>query len=101
MGEMPLAVNVQGQEAPVMDILKDVLWIPGLPCQLSSTGRIRRDGEEFGDSGKKESYLQFRKDEPKIPLAARKGFSALSAPTQGNGNNESSAHTSFANKKSV
>ena len=99
MGEIPLHVSVRGKEAPAQVTLKDVLWVPGLPCQLLSTGSIRRDGGEFVDSGRKESYLRFRQDGPKIPLAKNKGFLTLSASLQGSGKHAASAHASFTNKK--
>ena len=83
MGEIPLLVSVRGKEAPVEVTLEDVLWVPGLPCRLLSTGSIRRDGGEFVDSGTKESDLRFRQDGPKIPLAENKGFLTLSASLQG------------------
>ena len=66
--------------------LKDVLWVPGLPCRLLSTGSIRRDGGEFVDSGRKKSYLRFRQEDgPKTPLAESKRFLTPSASLQGSG----------------
>ena len=44
MGQMPLHMKIQGKEAPIKVTLKGVMWIPGLPCRLLSTGTIRRDG---------------------------------------------------------
>ena len=99
MGEIPLRVNVQGKEAPIKVTLKDVVWIPGRPCELLSTGTIRRDGREFVESGTNKSYLRFRKDGQKIPLAETGNILTLSGSVQGNGNYAASAHASFANKK--
>ena len=79
-------------------ILRDVCWVPGLPCRLLSTGTIRRDEGRFVDSGRKESYLRFRKDGLKIPLAENKGILVLSASMQGS-DKHASAHASLANKK--
>lgn len=53
-------MNGQGQEAPTMVPLMDVLWIPGLGYRMLMTGTIRRDGGEFVDAGEKESYLEFK-----------------------------------------
>ena len=72
MGDMQLDVKVRGKEAPIKDVLKDVLWIPGVPCRLVSTATIRRDGGELVDSGTKKRNLRFRKDGPKIFLAQNK-----------------------------
>lgn len=69
MGEIPLHANVQDKEAAVKVTLKDLLWIPGLPCRVLSTRTIWYDKGEFVDSGTKESYFRFRKDRPKIALA--------------------------------
>ena len=99
MGEIPLHVSVHGKEAPAQVTLRDVLWVPGLPCRLLSTGSIRRDGGEFVDSGRKECYLRFRQDGPKIPLAESERFLTLLASLQGSGKHAASAHASFANKK--
>ncbi|CAM9872319.1 unnamed protein product, partial [Sphacelaria rigidula] len=75
MGEISLHVSARGKVAPAKVTLKDVLWVPGLPCRLLSTGTIRRDGGEFVDSGRKESYLR------------------------GMANMRHRAHASFGNKK--
>ncbi|CAM9581103.1 unnamed protein product [Sphacelaria rigidula] len=99
LGEIPLHVNARGKVASAKATLKDVLWVPGLPCRLLSTGTIRRDGGEFMDFGRKEIYLRFRKDGPKIPIAENRGFLTLSASLQGDGKHAASAHASFANKK--
>ena len=72
MGEMSLHVHGHSKEAPTRVTLKDVPWIPGLPCRLLSTGTVRRRGGELADSGTKKSCLRFKKDGPKIPLAETK-----------------------------
>ena len=92
-------MNVQGKEASIKVTLKDVFWIPGLPCRLLSTGTVRRDEGEFVDSGTKKSYLRFRKDGPKIFLAEKKNSLTVSRSVQGTGNFAASAHHSFANKE--
>ena len=39
-------VTRQSKEASTKITLKNVPWIPGLPCRLLNTRTIRRDGEE-------------------------------------------------------
>ncbi|CAN0021700.1 unnamed protein product, partial [Choristocarpus tenellus] len=55
-------------------VLKDVLWVPGLPCRILSMGSIRRNGGEFMDSQTKERYLWASKNSPKKNLQKWGGF---------------------------
>ena len=67
-------MNVQGKETPIKVALKDILWIPGLPCRLLSIGTVQRDGREFVESGTKENYFRLKEDVLEIPLPKRKGL---------------------------
>lgn len=51
-------VTAQGTSRLAMLVLKDVLWVPGLPCPLMSTGAFRREGGEFADCGAQASYIR-------------------------------------------
>ena len=99
LGEMPLRVKVKGRDDLTEVTLKNVLWVPGIPCRILSTGTIRRDGGEFVDSSTKDCYLRFTKDGPKILLDEKKGFLVLQASLRTEINGQVSAHASFANKK--
>lgn len=99
MREIPLDVGVRGKKAAANVTLKDVLLIPELPGWLLSSETLWRNGEEFEDSGRKESYPKLRQDKQEIPLPENRGYLAVSASLQGKGKHAASAHVPFANKK--
>ena len=99
MGDMPIKVKIRGKDDRIAVMLKDVLWVPGIPCRLLSTGTIRRNGGEFVESSSKQSYLRIERNGPKITLNERKGFLTLAASVRASNKKQASVHASFANKK--
>ena len=63
-GVIKLLVQENGKAMEVT--IKDVLWVPELPCRLLSTRSLRRHGGEFVDSGIRKSHITLRKGGPKI-----------------------------------
>lgn len=57
-GELALKGMAQGTAKLVMVVLKDILWVPGLPCRLLSIGAIRSDGGELVDFRAKAIYYE-------------------------------------------
>ena len=82
-----------------MVVLKNVLWVPGLPCRLLSTGVIRREGGEYVDSSLQKSYIRLKHGAHKIMLEEKKGFLTLSGRIRVKENKQASAQASFANRK--
>ncbi|CAN0495127.1 unnamed protein product, partial [Discosporangium mesarthrocarpum] len=78
--------------------LKNVPWVPGLPCRLLSTDVLRRDGGEFVDSGIRKSYLQLSGKTLKIPLEEKEAFLTLQAFPGSIQTDRAEAHATFANK---
>ncbi|CAN0064261.1 unnamed protein product [Choristocarpus tenellus] len=72
-GDMVLMVTVKNSK-PTRVVLKDVLWVPGLPCRILSTGTIRRNGRGCMGLGTKESYLKTSKNSSKISVRKFGGF---------------------------
>lgn len=44
--------------------LKVVLWVPSLSFRIVSSGYLRREGEEFDDSGMRGGYVTILSNEP-------------------------------------
>ncbi|CAN0439419.1 unnamed protein product [Discosporangium mesarthrocarpum] len=79
-------------------MLQGVLWVPGLPCRLLSTGCVRRKGGEFVDSGIRRSYIKPSRDARKIYLVERGAFLLLEGSLQVAKKTRATANASYANK---
>lgn len=57
--------------------IKDVLWVPELPCRFISTGSTRQHVDKFVDSSIRENQIILGKSEPEIELDEQNNFRTL------------------------
>lgn len=78
--------------------IKGVLWVPGLPCRLLTTGAIRWHGGKHVDSGYRRSLITLRRGGPRIELEKRNGFTTLRGEIERK-DKEGMVHAALAGKK--
>ncbi len=73
-GSAEIYVQDKRQNSHLNVILCDVLYVPGLPQRMLSTGQLRRAGGEYFESGLKGSVLVMPDRHTKIPLKQKGDF---------------------------
>ncbi len=90
-GSTSIVVEDESKSNNVKIILSDILYVPGLPQRMLSTGQLRRAGGEYVESGSRGSVLIMPDQHTGIPLTQKGDFLWLTE--SGRQHSSSAEHT--------
>ncbi len=90
-GSTSIVVEDESKSNNVKIILSDILYVPGLPQRILSTGQLRRAGGEYVESGSRGSVLIMPDQHTGIPLTQKGDFLWLTE--SGRQHSSSAEHT--------